>query len=258
MKNISFEQVNINGGFWSAKQHMLLTTAESVYERFKETYRFEAMDVKGWLNRLLQEEQTNHPDALISPDDPAQSIHQDEPPLTASALQNSGAPSTDRPRIGHIFWDSDIAKWIEGTAYLLEIAKEWKNSADHTEVEIQKLGLLEQICDETIDTICKNADENGYFNSHFQVTEALHEANRFTDRSQHELYCAGHLIEAAIAYKRATGKTKLLDLMIRYADYIDRIFRVENAAAFVTPGHPELELSLVKLSKETGEKRYLE
>ena len=218
MKNISYDQVHITGGFWKDRQQMLLLTSRSVYERFKETYRFEAMNVKGWLERLLAEE---------SP--------------------------ADCPRTPHIFWDSDIAKWIEGTAYLIEIAKAWDLTSDQK----KELLSLEEICDETIDTICENADENGYFNSHFQVTEALGEYRRFTDRSQHELYCAGHLIEAALAYQKATGKDKLLSLMIRYADYIDRIFHVENTAAFETPGHPELELALMKLFRFTKDEKYL-
>ena len=219
MKNITYDQVRISGGFWKEKQQMLLKTARSVYERFAETYRFEAMDIQGWLQRL------------------------------------EAAPMSDpdRPRTPHIFWDSDIAKWIEGTAYLTQIAKGWDLSPE----QAGELRSLEEICDETIDTICENADENGYFNSHFQVTEALGEVRRFTDRSQHELYCAGHLIEAALAYREATGKDRLLTLMIRYADYIDRIFRVENCAVFETPGHPELELALVKLYGYTKDEKYL-
>ncbi len=220
MKQISFEQIRIEGGFWAAKQQMLLRTASGIYDRFLETYRFDAMNIRGWLERL----------------------------------SSGKAPDPERPRVGHIFWDSDIAKWIEGTAYLIQIAKDWQLTSEQRE----ELSRLEEICDQTIDTICENADENGYFNSHFQVTEALGEEKRFTDRSQHELYCAGHLIEAAIAYRRATGKSKLYDLMCRYADYIDRIFHQEDVACFVTPGHPELELALVKLAAESGNRSYLE
>lgn len=145
-----------------------------------------------------------------------------------------------QPNMPHIYWDSDVAKWIEGVAYILE-----QNEAPE----------LEKICDEAIGNIVKNADENGYFNSHFLVTE---QDKRFTYRSHHELYCAGHLIEAAIAYDKATGKTELLKAMCKYADYIERIFKIEDSAAFRTPGHPELELALVKLFRYTGERRYLE
>lgn len=139
----------------------------------------------------------------------------------------------------HFYWDSDVAKWIEGSAYILE-----QNDMPH----------LEAICDEAIDDIVKNADENGYFNSYFLVTDEP----KFSNRDRHELYCLGHLIEAAIAYKRATGKDKLLKAMCRYTDYVEKVFKLEDSAGFVTPGHPELELALYKLYKETDEKRYLD
>lgn len=140
----------------------------------------------------------------------------------------------------HIYWDSDVAKWIEGVAYLLTQERDER---------------LERIVDDAVAEIIKNSDENGYFNSHYLVTER---DKRFTNRDCHELYCAGHLIEAAIAYKNATGKTEFLSAMCKYADYIERVFKIEKSAAFTTPGHPEVELALVKLFDETGERRYLE
>lgn len=140
----------------------------------------------------------------------------------------------------HIFWDSDVAKWLEGVSYIL------KQNEDKE---------LEAIADEMIDNIVRNADEHGYFNSYYL---AACPEKRFTERNDHELYCAGHLMEAAVAYQDATGKDALLKAMCRYADYIEQVFKVEHSAAFRTPGHPELELALVKLYEATGEKRYLE
>lgn len=134
-------------------------------------------------------------------------------------------------------WDSDIGKWIEGASYIL--AKESRPD-------------LEKIIDDAVDAIVRNADENGYFNSYYLVSEKI----RFTDRDAHELYCAGHLIEGAIAYYHATGKRKFLDAMCKYADYIEQVFSKDKSASFITPGHPELELALVKLYDETGEERY--
>lgn len=142
------------------------------------------------------------------------------------------------PNQPHIFWDSDVAKWIEGAAYLLQKKPDAK---------------LERIVDTTIDTLVTHADEQGYFNSHFLVTR---QEECFCHRGEHELYCAGHLIEAAVAYWEATGKDRFLKAMCRYADYIDRVFRQEKSAAFVTPGHPELELALMRLYQATGELRY--
>lgn len=140
----------------------------------------------------------------------------------------------------HIFWDSDVAKWIEGVAYILDSKEEEK---------------LEKIVDDCVDLIVKNADENGYFNSHYLV---VNQDERFTIRNNHELYCAGHLIEAAVAYYEATGKDTLLKAMERFTDYIEKVFKIEKSAAFTTPGHPEIELALVRLYEVTGEKRYLD
>lgn len=194
MKTVNCKNIKITDGFWKVKQDMVRdVTLKSVYDRFKETHRFDALDCT-W---------------------------------------KEGDP--DMP---HVFWDSDIAKWIEGLAYSL-------NYYENAE--------LEKISDEAIEKIIKNRDENGYFNSHFLVT-----GERFSDRTEHELYCAGHLIEAAVAYYEATGKKELLDAMCKYADYIEKCFVIEKSAKFITPGHPEIELALVKLYEITGEKRYLE
>ncbi len=139
----------------------------------------------------------------------------------------------------HIFWDSDVAKWMEGVAYLTMEKREPK---------------LEAIVDEIIDDIEKMQDENGYFNIFYTVKEP---ENRFKYRGCHELYCAGHLMEAAVAYYNATGKRKFLDLMCKYADYIEKRFVKDRDTDFVTPGHEEIELALVKLYDCTGEERYL-
>lgn len=142
--------------------------------------------------------------------------------------------------IPHIFWDSDVAKWIEGASYIL-----------HSKKNDQAVEIIEN----AIDLIIKNSDENGYFNSHFLVAE---KENRFRLRECHELYCAGHLIEAAVAYYELTGKDRFLNAVKKYADYIERAFKIDNTAAFITPGHPEIELALVRLYKATSEKRYIE
>ena len=88
----------------------------------------------------------------------------------------------------HYFWDSDVAKWMEGAAYL--IAQEYDAELD------KKIEML-------VDLIEKNQCEDGYFNIYFTVCEP---DARFTKRWCHELYCAGHLIEAAVAYYEACGK----------------------------------------------------
>lgn len=140
----------------------------------------------------------------------------------------------------HFFWDSDVAKWIEGAAYLT--AKKHEPN-------------LEKIVDALVDLIEKNQGADGYFNVYFTVVEP---ENRFKFRTHHELYCAGHLMEAAVAYYEATGKRKMLDLMCRYADYIEKRFVIDRDAGFATPGHEEIELALVRLADCTGERRYLD
>ncbi len=155
-----------------------------------------------------------------------------------SALRCDWKPGD--PNRPHFFYDSDVAKWIEAAAYVLATKRDTE---------------LEAYVEKLIDCIEKNMTDDGYFNVWFTVVEP---GKRFTNRDCHELYCAGHLIEAAVAYYEATGKRRFLDLMLRYAELIDRIFRQEDSAAFTTPGHPEIELALVRLYRCTGDKRWLE
>lgn len=151
------------------------------------------------------------------------------------------------PNKPHFFWDSDVAKWMEGVAYIY-------NSTKGKELMKKDEELVRKV-DELVDLIEKNQDESGYFNIYFTVVEP---ENRWKIRTAHELYCAGHLIEAAVAYYEATGKRKFLDLMCKYADHIEKVFKKERSANFITPGHEEIELALVRLYRATGERRYLE
>ena len=144
-----------------------------------------------------------------------------------------------QPGKPHYFWDSDVAKWIEGASYL--IAK-------------KRSPKLERIIDGTVDLIAEHQGADGYFNIYFTVVEPH---ARFTDRNKHELYCAGHLFEAAVAYFESTGKRKFLDLMAKYADYIYDRFYVRRDTGFRTPGHEEIELALVKLYRCTKNEKYL-
>ena len=140
----------------------------------------------------------------------------------------------------HYYWDSDVAKWMEAAAYIIR-----KEPSPELEKKI----------DDIVDGIIKNAMEDGYFNSYFLTVEP---GKRFTDRDKHELYCAGHLTEAAVAYRDAAGKDAFLKAMEKYADLIERVFVKEQSAAFATPGHEEIELALVKLYMATGKKKYLD
>lgn len=146
-----------------------------------------------------------------------------------------------QPQEPHVFWDSDVAKWIEAAAYSL---------ATHPEAK------LEATLDELIDTISRAQQPDGYLNTHFTV---VHPERRWTNlRDWHELYCAGHLIEAAVAYFHATGKKKFLDTVCRYVDHIESVFGTQPGQKRGYDGHEEIELALVKLFRSTGEKRYLQ
>ena len=196
-KQLTFDKVNITGGFWAERQETVRkTTIHNVYKRFKETGRFEAFKLN-W-----KEGDPNKP---------------------------------------HIFWDSDVAKWIESVAYLTLKQREPE---------------LEAIVDEVVDDIEKGRMADGYFNSCYQQFKTPEE--RFTIRRDHELYCAGHLLEGAIAYDFATGKGKFLSLMKDYMLYIKKRFIDDGDTAFKTPGHEEIELALVKLYDYTGERVWLD
>ncbi|HLI09622.1 MAG TPA: beta-L-arabinofuranosidase domain-containing protein [Ktedonobacteraceae bacterium] len=142
--------------------------------------------------------------------------------------------------VPHVFWDSDIAKWLEAASYSL---------GTHPDP------ILEEQVDEVVGLLAAAQQPDGYLNSHFIAVEP---AKRWTNlRDLHELYCAGHLIEAAVAHFQATGKRNLLDILIRYADHIDSVFGPEPGKKCGYPGHEEIELALVKLYRVTGEQRYL-
>ncbi|MBM7587353.1 DUF1680 family protein [Bacillus pakistanensis] len=141
----------------------------------------------------------------------------------------------------HIFWDSDVAKWIEAASYSL---------ATHPDPELEKL------VDDVISLIASAQHPDGYLNIYFTVVKP---GERWTDlRDAHELYCAGHLIEAGVAHFEATKKRTLLDVVLRYADHIDSVFGIEEGKKRGYCGHQEIELALVKLYRVTGVKRYLE
>ena len=137
---------------------------------------------------------------------------------------------------GMVFQDSDLYKWLEAVAYSLETRPDPE---------------LEKLADGAVELIAAAQRADGYINTYYTVKEP---DGRWSNLQQgHELYCAGHLIEAAIAYHSATGKRDFLGAAARFADCIDRVFRDGEGY----PGHQEIELALIKLYRATGEKRYL-
>jgi DUF1680 family protein len=139
---------------------------------------------------------------------------------------------------GIYYDDSDVYKALEAIAYSL---------SNHPDP------LLEKKAEEWIDKIAAAQLPDGYLNTYYTLVDI---SKRWSDMDKHEDYCAGHLIEAAIAYFNATGKRKLLDVAIRFANHIDSTFRLQNR--HWVSGHQGIELALVKLYKTTGNKNYLD
>lgn len=139
---------------------------------------------------------------------------------------------------GIFFDDSDVYKALEGMAYSLQ------NIPDP---------VLEAKCDEWIDKFAAAQEEDGYINTFYTLTGL---DKRWDNMDKHEMYCAGHMIEAGVAYYNVTGKRKLLDVCIRMADHMMTIFGPGKRNW--VPGHEEIELALVKLYQATGDKKYLE
>ena len=193
MKTFSLKESRITDGFWANRQKINAeNTIPAVYNRFKETGRFDALK-----------------------------------------CEKKETPS-------HVFWDSDAAKWLESAAYLLSRKEDKQIRAWY---------------DEAVEDICKNQREDGYFNSYFQVYAP---EKIFTARHDHELYCAGHLFEAAVAGKKYLNDDRLLKFSEKYVDYIYERFVEKQDTAFLTPGHQEIELALLKLYELTGKEKYKE
>ena len=144
----------------------------------------------------------------------------------------------DKDIIWRIADDSDVYKWVEAAAFTL--AYEYDSN-------------IERILEEVVDAISSAQDEDGYLFTYY----AYDKRSRWKDLIRmHELYCAGHLFQAAIAYYRATGRDKLLNTAIRLADHIADVFGPDGQSG--APGHPEIEMALVEMYRQTGREKYLE
>jgi len=140
---------------------------------------------------------------------------------------------------GYVFIDSDIYKWLEAVAWELgrEPDKELSSKAD-----------------QAIELIAAAQLPNGYINSYVQIRES---PEPWADLDNgHELYCAGHLFQAAVAFQRAIGDHRLLDIACRFADNIGSVFGPDKRHGAC--GHPEVEMALVELYRVTGNTQYLD
>lgn len=150
--------------------------------------------------------------------------------------------ASDAPYTGLFFNDSDIYKWIEAASW----------------IQIRgRMPALDALIDQAIDLIERAQGDDGYINTYFSC-ERAHE--RWSNlRDLHELYCGGHLIQAAVAHHRVTGSERLLNVARRFADLVCATFgSAEQGKKAEIDGHEEIEMALVELARETGDTRYLE
>lgn len=140
---------------------------------------------------------------------------------------------------GVVFQDTDVAKWLEAVAYTLAVDKDEE---------------LERLADETIDLIGRAQQEDGYLNTYFTIHAPKRKWSNL--KEGHELYTAGHMIEAAVAYYEATGKKKFLQIVSKFADLICNKFGSGKGQCHGYPGHQEIELALMKLYRVTENENY--
>ena len=142
-------------------------------------------------------------------------------------------------RRGPLFTDSDLYKWIEAVGYVLQ-------TGDHPD--------LRRLLDADIADIAAAQGDDGYLSTYF-IEERAGERYQHLEYS-HEMYCAGHLMQGAVAVARATGDDTLLQVACRFADHLDSVFGPGRNGT--TDGHPEVELALIELYRHTRERRYLD
>ncbi|OII21974.1 hypothetical protein BIV03_13850 [Curtobacterium sp. MCBA15_016] len=142
---------------------------------------------------------------------------------------------------GPIFMDSDVTKWLEAVAW------EYGRAPAEDLLELQR---------EVTALYAQAQADDGYLDS---VQQIRGKGERYTDlKWSHEMYCAGHLYQAAVAQHRATGDTGLLDVAIKSADHLVRTFGDGPGKVRDVDGHPVVEMGLVELYRETGNRDYLD
>lgn len=192
----------------------------------------------GYYEKLVQDVVIPYQEKILKDEIPdAEKSHAIQNFIAAGKMLETG--KCHEEFYGMVFQDSDVAKWLEAASYSL-LKKPDKE--------------LEKRCDEVIDVIGRAQHKDGYLNTYFTVKAP---DKRWTNLEEaHELYCAGHMMEAAVAYAECTGKRKLLDIMCRMADHIYDHFITQGAEGY--PGHPEVELALMRMYTCTGNEKYKE
>ena len=160
---------------------------------------------------------------------------------TFETLPRTGEEPDENAFYGFVFQDSDMYKWLEAVSYSL---------MQHPDPE------LEKTASEAVELVCSAQDPDGYLDTFYILKNRVGAFSNLKDH--HELYCFGHLTEAAVAWHQATGKTDLLEAAERYADCIAMHIGLEDGKKPGYPGHEIAEMALMRLYEETGEARFLD
>ena len=163
------------------------------------------------------------------------------PSEKSHAIENFkiAAGITQGHHYGMVFQDSDVYKWLEAAAYALH---------QHYDEDLRK------IADGVVDLLAQAQEEDGYLNTYFTIEAPNRKYKRLYQ--SHELYCAGHFIEAAVGYFNVTGNKKILDIAYKLADNIDRHFGSEEGKIHGYDGHEEIELALLRLYELSHDEKY--
>lgn len=240
IETVDFSNIEIADSFWSGRQDQtLLVSFEHAAKQFESVGAIKNFKTAGRI----------YADALSQVGNDA---------TEAEVLARVKEMQTDTvtyPKYGGNFAsDSDVYKVMEGMAYAIE------NYKDSTDPEIQAgVAKIKSYLEEWTDLIVSAQGRDGYLNTIFTIYETpfswvddLTPTGRFQNRGMHELYCLGHLYEAAVAIYNATGDTKLLEASIKSLDMLYSVFYLKNHetynATYNAPGHEEIELALVKLA----------
>lgn len=225
--HISLKNTNIDDEFWSKMQEKVRTKVipyqyNALNDKIKNAEKSYCIDNFKKAKKVIEAQKSG----ITTPTYPVDKWHYDENNADKNAFH------------GWVFQDSDAYKWLEAVAYSLN--NKWDDD------------LYTCAC-ELIDLICSAQCDNGYLDTLYVIND---QSKIFTNlKDFHELYCFGHLAEAAVAFYSSTKSEKLLTAALRFADLICDTFNENGKRGY--PGHEIAELALVKLYKITGNEKYL-
>ncbi len=232
---LPFSDVTIRDAFW--QREMDLVRKEVI------PYQWEALNdrVPGaapswWMHNMRAAARANAAKRAGGRYEPAPSGRA----MRFETLPDPGAKPCDDAFYGFVFQDSDGYKWLEAVSYQLLLEPD---------------AVLKAHAQEAVDAICAAQEDDGYLDTYY--TLGMRERAFTNLRDHHELYCLGHLCEAAVAWHQATGQTDLLDCACRFADCVARAIGPEDGKLHGYPGHEIAEMALIRLWEETKEERYL-